>query len=387
MSLARVPALRAGEQHLAAGESRHRRERAHDEPVVRQGQRVRVEPHHCRRRRARRDLPPHQRRHAREVLRRAVMEPHLVPRAQRPGAGQDRHPGVEAAPGQAGDLGRRHPAAPGDVVAVQPAEVHAHAAPRLHHLGLVVVHLHAAHRGARAAGHDDQAVAGLDLARPQRAGDHRADALEREHAVHGQARRACVAARLRAVRGTLERGQQVLQAAAVPCAHGHQLAAGERRALEEPGHVLLGQLEQLLVHQVGLGQRHHAVAHAQQLDDGQVLAGLRHHAVVGGDDQQEEVHPGGAGDHGAHEALVARHVDDAQPGPRRELQLGVAELDGDAALALLAQPVGVLAGEPRDERRLAVVDVAGGAERERGETSRLRRRILRRPGHAVRPAR
>ena len=130
-------------------------------------------------------------------------------------------------------------------------------------------------------------------------------------------------------------------------------------------HVRLRQLEQLLVHEVGLGQRHDPVAHAQQLDDGEVLDGLRHHAVVGGDDQQEEVDAGRPGHHGAHEALVARHVDDAQPGARRQLQLRVAELDGDAALLLLAQPVGVLAGEPRDERRLAVVDVTGGAEGQR----------------------
>ena len=72
---------------------------------------------------------------------------------------------------------------------------------------------------------------------------------------------------------------------------------------------------------------------------------LRHHAVVGGDHQQEQVDAGGAGDHGAHEALVAGHVDDAEAAAAGQLELGVAELDGDAALLLLAQTVGVLAGE------------------------------------------
>ena len=43
----------------------------------------------------------------------------------------------------------------------------------------------------------------------------------------------------------------------------------------------------------------------------QVLAGLRHHAVVGGDHQQREVDAGDAGEHVAHEALVAGHVDEA----------------------------------------------------------------------------
>ena len=56
----------------------------------------------------------------------------------------------------------------------------------------------------------EQVAIGFDHRRPvptlpQRPGDHRADALEREHPVHGQAGRACVAARLSAVRGALEK--------------------------------------------------------------------------------------------------------------------------------------------------------------------------------------
>ena len=169
--------------------------------------------------------------------------------------------------------------------------------------------------------------------RPQRAGHDRADALEREDAVHGQAGRAGVAARLGVLGGPLQRGQQLVQAAPVPRAHRDHLAGGERRALEELAHVRLRQLEQLVVHEVGLGQRDDAAAHAEQLDDREVLDGLRHHAVVGGDDEQEEVDAGGSGHHGAHEPLVAGHVDDAQARAGRQLQLGVAELDGDAALA------------------------------------------------------
>ena len=392
MPLARVPALRAGEQDLPAGHRRHRRERADDEPVVRQHEGRRVQTHDRRGGRPRRDLAALQRRDTRQVLRRAVVQPHLVARAQRPGAGKHRDPGVEAPSRESGELGRRQPVAPADVVTVEAAQVHAGAAAGVHHLGLVVVHLDAAHAGAGAAGLDGQHVSRADLARPQGAGDHRADALEREDAVHGQAGRAAAAARLGAARGALERGQQVVQAAPVPGAHGDDLAAVVGRGLEELAHVRFRQLQQFLVHDVRLGQRHDPVAHAQQLDDGQVLHRLRHDAVVGGDDQQEEVDAGRPGHHGAHEALVARHVDHAQPGARRQLQLRVAELDGDAALLLLAQPVGVLAGEPRDERRLAVVDVTGGAEGQRrtvaerihsalrsGRTGRLRRGPRARP--------
>ena len=102
----------------------------------------------------------------------------------------------------------------------------------------------------------------------------------------------------------------------------------------------------------------------EQLDDREVLHGLRHDAVVGGDDEQEEVDAGRPGHHGAHEALVAGDVDDAEPATAGEIELGVAQLDRDAAFALLAQAVGVLAGQQRDQRGLAVVDVAGGAEGE-----------------------
>ena len=237
--------------------------------------------------------------------------------------------------------------------------------PALHDLGLVIVHLHAAHGGAGAAGLHHHRVAGADLAAPQRARDHRADALEREHPVDRQAGGAAAPARRDVLGGALQSGEQLGRAAPVAGAHGDDLAAGVGRLREELAHVLLRHLQQLLVHEVGLGQRHHAALHAEQLDDRHVLHGLRHHAVVGGDHQQEEVDAGGAGHHGAHEALVAGDVHDAQAAAPRQLQLGVAELDGDAPLLLLAQAVGVLAGEERDERRLAVVDVPGRAEGQR----------------------
>ena len=51
--------------------------------------------------------------------------------------------------------------------------------------------------------------------------------------------------------------------------------------------------------------------------------------------------------------------------PSGELERRVAEVDRDAARLLLGQPVGVLAGERAHEPRLAVVDVAGGADRQR----------------------
>ena len=83
------------------------------------------------------------------------------------------------------------------------------------------------------------------------------------------------------------------------------------------------------------------------------------------DDQQEQVDAGRARDHRPHEPLVARHIHHRQPPSGRQLERRVAELDRDAPRPLLRQPVGVDAGQRRDQRRLPVIDVPGGAERQR----------------------
>ena len=64
---------------------------------------------------------------------------------------------------------------------------------------------------------------------------------------------------------------------------------------------------------IALRQRHGAVADAEQVGNGQMLARLRHRAIVGGDDQQREVDAGGAGEHVVDQLLVAGHVDEAEP--------------------------------------------------------------------------
>ena len=50
--------------------------------------------------------------------------------------------------------------------------------------------------------------------------------------------------------------------------------------------------------------------------------------------------------------------------PSGQIEVREAEVDRDAALLLFLEPVGVLSGERLDEARLAVVDVAGGADDE-----------------------
>ena len=74
--------------------------------------------------------------------------------------------------------------------------------------------------------------------------------------------------------------------------------------------------------------------------------------------------PWAPGEHVAHEALVARHVDERSDQRFVELRVGEAEVDRDAALFLFLQPVRVGAGERAHERALAVVDVPGRADDE-----------------------
>ena len=66
-----------------------------------------------------------------------------------------------------------------------------------------------------------------------------------------------------------------------------------------------------------------------------MLARLRHDAVIGSHDEQCEVDTRGTGEHGVHEALVTRHIDEADDVAGGARQIGEAQLDGDAAALLL----------------------------------------------------
>ena len=181
-----------------------------------------------------------------------------------------------------------------------------------------------------------------------------------------------VAARMRPLARDLgERRAQLVEPGAGACAH-----RDDGRAGNELLRLGAGELERLLVDEVGLRERDDAVLDPEQAEDRQVLVRLRPRALGGVDHEQEEVDAGRAGDHRADEPLVPGDVDHRQLRAVRQLERRVAEVDRDAARVLLRQPVGVLAGQRLDERRLAVVDVAGGADRQR---HRRRRRRPRRP--------
>ncbi len=203
----------------------------------------------------------------------------------------------------------------------------------------------------------------LERRAAQRAGDHGAEAAHREDAVDREpagavAQRARGGGRRRLLQGRSERVEPR------PGVGGdrHDRRACQARSGELLLDVQPGELERLLVDGVHLGERHHAALDPEQVADREVLAGLRHHALVRGHHEQHQVDPGGAGDHGAHQALVARHVHDAEPAARRQVERREAELDRDAAALLLGEPVGVDAGQRPDQRGLAVIDVPRGAQ-------------------------
>ena len=102
-----------------------------------------------------------------------------------------------------------------------------------------------------------------------------------------------------------------------------------------------------------------------------MFARLRHDGIIGRYDEHCQVDARGAGQHVLDEALVARHVNEAQPDVRSELKVGEADIDGDAAALLFLQAVGVDPGQGFDERGLAVIDVAGRADEKALHAARI----------------
>ena len=217
---------------------------------------------------------------------------------------------------------------------------------------------------AAAGGAEATDVADREPARPRRAGDDRADAGEREGAIHRHAEE------IAGPRGDLARGVgRDRRAGARRCpsrsgptrrpagsnAHrrsGQALA----RAPPRPARAHSGSTRSALV-TTGMPR-----GYAELLEDGEMLLGLRHDALVGRDDQQREVDARRAGHHRPDEVLVARARPRRPRPPAAEIQRGEVEVDRDAPAPLLGQAVHRDAGQRGDQRRLAVVDVSGGAD-------------------------
>ena len=140
---------------------------------------------------------------------------------------------------------------------------------------------------------------------------------------------------------------------------GHDLRVLEKRTPREVARVGDGDLDELRRSTRSIFVTAiDAPADPEQPHDLEVLARLRHDRLVRRDDEEHGVDPSGAGQHVAHETLVARHVHegeaDALPFRVRET-----EVDRNAAPFLLREPVRVDPRQRLHQGRLAVVDVPG----------------------------
>ena len=135
----------------------------------------------------------------------------------------------------------------------------------------------------------------------------------------------------------------------------------ERRSSHQRCDIVPHEREPLIVDEVRFRQCDDPGTNAQESQDGQVLSGLRHHAFIGRDDEQCEIDAGGARKHCADERFVSRDVNDPDRPHARELERRKSELDRDAPSLLLGQSIRIDAGQRSHQRRLAVIDMAGGA--------------------------
>ena len=233
------------------------------------------------------------------------------------------------------------------------------------------VHLHAPHAHGSRGGHELHRVAWPHAAAPQRAGHHRTETLDGEHAVHGQSSGLLHRSVREPAKLAVESREQLRRPRACGRREFHHGRIRERRAGQQRTRVARHHLGPRGLDQIALGEHHDAARDAEQLHDREVLAGLRHHAFVGCDHEQHEVDAAHARQHVLDEALVPRHVHDAGVHAAGGQERGEAEIDRDAAPLLLGEAVGVNARQPSHERGLAVIDVAGGADhgQSRGDRS------------------
>ncbi len=282
-------------------------------------------------------------------------------------------------------VGRDEGVTPADIAPLHARQVDGHALAGLRSTDRRVVHVHRPDAHVATGGLQSKSVPLGDRARPQRPRDDRPDPFQREDAVDEQAGGEVGASLLGRRRDFLERGTQLVEALA-----GHAADRDDVRAGDELARFLERELERLGVDGVGFRDRDDSALDSEETQDREVLVRLRPRAFRRVDHEQEEVDAGRPRHHRAHEPLVAGDVDERQRATAGQLERRIAEVDRDPARLLLGEPVGVLARERPDERRLAVVDVTGGSDGQRHDGGRGRRpRPVTRPlsAHAPRAQR
>ena len=137
------------------------------------------------------------------------------------------------------------------------------------------------------------------------------------------------------------------------------LRALKEGALEGLSHILLNQLQELLLNGIDLGDDDHAVAEPENLHDGQVLASLRHDAIVGGDHEEHQVDSRGAGDHVLDQPFVPGDIDDTHPQTVLQRQGRKTQVDRQPPAFFFRKPVGIDAGQTLDHAAFSMVYMPG----------------------------
>ena len=106
----------------------------------------------------------------------------------------------------------------------------------------------------------------------------------------------------------------------------------EKTAGAELGDLFGHHLQPFRLDQILFGNDHHALLHPHQPADLEMFDGLGHDPFVGGNDKGQDIDAGDPGHHGLDKFFMARHIDDAQAVAAGQIQIGKAQLDGDAPL-------------------------------------------------------
>ena len=222
--------------------------------------------------------------------------------------------------------------------------------------------LHGPHPAGQAGGDQLHCVSWADGAFDEGAGDHGAEAVHGKDPVDGQAEWGQGAflsgIQHQAVQGFF----QLREPRSGDGGNGKDGLPLQKCAPHQVCRLGADQFQPAVIHQVRLGQHHQPVPDAQQGENIQMLHSLGHDTLVRSDDQQGQVDAPGPGQHVFDELFVARHIHDACLGAVSPVQVGKAQVDGDAPALFLRQTVGVDAGKGLDKHGFAVVYVSGGAD-------------------------
>jgi len=230
---------------------------------------------------------------------------------------------------------------------------------RRHDLDPLLEALQPAHPDPLAARRQSQLVAEAERACAERPGHDGPTAAYGEAAVDPQAQPGIVGRWRQGADQPVEGSPQPGQTGAGAAGHRHRLDHPQRGGGEVTERLRDGGRR---VGQVGPGHGEQPVPNAQRVDGGQVFGGLASPSLVRGHHDEHRRHRPDAGQHVGDEALVPRYVDEGHLLPGRQRGPGVAQVDGHPAPALLGPAVGLHARQRADQRRLAVVDVAGGGQ-------------------------